>query len=73
MSQRYSRLPSEIMRIADDYTAFCFDEACCYIAGKIENGDKPIWRNNEDEETAQMKQEYHSFTDFYSDIIKTKK
>ena len=27
----YHKLPSEIMRINDEYTAFCFDEACLQI------------------------------------------
>lgn len=67
MSQRYKRLPSEIMHIADEYTAFCFDEACAYILMKLEKGDTPYWQNSDDE-MKQMKQEYHSFTDFYRDV-----
>ena len=55
MSHRYNKLPSEILHIDnDDYTAFCFDEACDYIMNRIEDGDKPIWT-----------QHYGSFTELY--------
>jgi len=32
------------MAIDDEYTAFCFDEACLYIEGKIKDGEKPIFK-----------------------------
>lgn len=43
-SKRYNRLPSEILRIDDEYTAFCFDEACDYIITQLEQEKKPVWR-----------------------------
>ena len=42
-SQKFNRLPSEIARINDEYTAFCFDEACMYIISQLESEKKPIW------------------------------
>lgn len=36
--------PSEIMGITDNYTAFCFDEACAFIVRQIKDGKEPIMR-----------------------------
>lgn len=54
MSKAYNKTPSEIMRIDDEYTAFCFDEACEEIMYRISKGEKPIFRSK-----------YKSFADFY--------
>lgn len=42
-AQKFNRLPSEIARIEDEYTAFCFDEACMYIITQLENEKIPRW------------------------------
>lgn len=36
-----NREPSEILQVDDEYTAFCFDEACNYIVSKIKAGKEP--------------------------------
>lgn len=36
MSKRYSARPSELLRVGDDYAAYCLDEACMYILCRIE-------------------------------------
>lgn len=41
LAENQNRQPSEIMQIHDEYTAFCFDEACSYIVGKIKKGEQP--------------------------------
>ncbi|WP_057560607.1 hypothetical protein [Paraclostridium sordellii] len=46
-SIKYNKLPSEILKIEDEYTAFCFDEACMYISNEIDNGKKPRWEEDE--------------------------
>ena len=33
------------MKIKDNYTGFCFDEACYYIRTKIINGEDPVYEN----------------------------
>lgn len=38
MSVEFNVRPSEIMGAQDSYTAYCFDEACMYIRGKIAEG-----------------------------------
>lgn len=38
MSVEFNARPSEIMGVQDSYTAYCFDEACMYIRGKIAEG-----------------------------------
>lgn len=44
-SIKYNKLPSEILRIDNEYVAFCFDEACMYIQNEIEQGNKPKWED----------------------------
>ena len=41
MARMYQERPSNILRIDDEYTSFCFDEACAYIMSKIDDGEKP--------------------------------
>ncbi len=38
MSVEFNTRPSEIIGAEDSYTAYCFDEACMYIRGKISEG-----------------------------------
>lgn len=44
-SIKYNKLPSEILRIDDEYVSFCFDEACMYIQNEIEQGNKLKWED----------------------------
>ena len=39
MARMYQERPSNIIGIDDEYTSFCFDEACAYIMSKIDDGD----------------------------------
>ena len=51
VAQRYNKLPSEILHIDDEYTAFCLDEACAYINMQLEKGEnKPQWIDKKNEE-----------------------
>lgn len=34
--------PSEFIGIEDEYTAFCFDEACAFIIAQLKDGKEPI-------------------------------
>ncbi|WP_413927318.1 hypothetical protein [Clostridioides sp. ES-S-0005-03] len=36
----YNKMPSEILRIKDEYTSFCFDEACIFLVDAIKNDKK---------------------------------
>lgn len=38
MSVEFGVRPSEIIGADDSFTAFCFDETCLYIRGKIADG-----------------------------------
>ena len=42
-SRRFKKLPSEILRIKDEYTSYCFDEACEYILSQLDEEKKPIF------------------------------
>lgn len=50
MSQLYKQRPSEFIPGLDEYTAFCFDEACSYILGNIKQGKEPKWLDKKKEE-----------------------
>ena len=43
MSDFYKCKPSEILHLNDEYTAFCFDEACLYISLQMQRGQKPAF------------------------------
>ncbi len=45
-SIKYNKLPSEILRIEDEYTSFCFDEACMYISSQLQNEKEPKWNDD---------------------------
>lgn len=38
MSAEFGVRPSDIVGAEDSFTAYCFDEACLYIRGKIAEG-----------------------------------
>ena len=59
LAKKYSKLPSELIHVCDEYTAFCFDEACAIIANRIESGEEP-----------QFVVKYRSFTELYDDVLK---
>lgn len=61
MSKLYNCLPSDIMGIDDNYTAFCFNEACAEIMLRLQNEEKPIYREQREEE----QEGYSNFTEFY--------
>lgn len=55
-----SILPSQSMGIEDEYTAFCFNEACAFIVSKLKEGLKPIVRFDDNN-----KKIYSKPSDFY--------
>ena len=50
MSQLYNKRPSEFIGGLDEYTAFCFDEACSYIISMMRHDNEPKWKDNIKEE-----------------------
>lgn len=54
-SQKFNKLPSEIIRLEDEYTAFCFDEACMYIISQLENDKNPTWTEDIEKEDGTRK------------------
>lgn len=48
MVQMYQKLPSEIMKISDEYVAYCFDEAIAEFIIRIEKGEKPKFKIEKD-------------------------
>lgn len=51
-----------MMAVKDEYTAYCFDEACFYILSMIKEGKKPHFENDKGKAT---KGHYSSFSDLY--------
>ena len=54
------------MGIDDEYTAFCFDEACAFIVSKLQNKEEPIVRF----EPGSDKRTYSRPSDFYKKFSK---
>lgn len=54
MAKAYNKLPSEIMHLPDEYTSYCFDEACDEIMYRISKDEKPVFR-----------QKCKTFSEFY--------
>lgn len=57
MSKTYNKLPSELLNIEDEYTSYCFNEACMLIRMKLENGEE-----------MQLEKKYKSFSDIYEGL-----
>ena len=55
------------MGITDEYTAFCFNEACAYIMAEINNGKKPKFKQIEAERKNKGKR-FKSFKEYYQSI-----
>lgn len=55
LSNVYKVRPSTLLDITDPYTAYCFDEACAYMVGEMEQGNEPQFRKS-----------YKSFKDMYA-------
>lgn len=66
MSRLYNCRPSDILKISDSYTAFCFDEACAYIRAKLDSGEEPKY--NIENKKVTVKTEYSNFKDFYKSL-----
>lgn len=65
MSNKFGKLPSEVLRIEDEYTAFCFDEVCSFILAKLESGEKPDYDFAKKEKKKNT--HYGSFSEMYDD------
>ena len=56
LSNIYKCRPSSLLDDdIDEYTSYCFDEACAFIIAKMENDEEP-----------QFTKKYKSFKDIYS-------
>ncbi len=55
MSRRYKKTPSELLAVKDEYTAYCLDEACAFIMGKLDAGEEILFKKH-----------YSSFHDIYA-------
>lgn len=55
LAKRFNRLPSELLNLEDEYTAFCFDEACGLILDKLESGEE-----------IRFQQKFSSFSELYA-------
>lgn len=53
VSQANGKAVSSIMRIENDYTAFCIDEAASFVIMKLKQGKTPLKRAD-NKETAMM-------------------
>lgn len=44
MSKIYNCRPSQIVSLEDEYTSYCFDEACAFIISKMNDGEVPRFK-----------------------------
>lgn len=66
MSKLYHKRPSEIIFLKDEYTSYCFDEACAYITSRIRDKEKPIFEKNEGKNIE--KPHYSSPSEMYANM-----
>ena len=65
MAETYRVRPSVLLNIPDEYTSYCFDEACAYILGRLRNKEKPIFA-----QAQAMGKNYSRPSELYAQIIK---
>jgi hypothetical protein len=41
IAKTFNKLPSEVLSIKDEFTAYCFDEAMTFIEAKMRDGEEP--------------------------------
>ena len=63
----YNVRPSTLLYIEDEYTAFCFDEACGYIYAKLQNKEEPKFESDEESES---RNHYSSFSELAKHLPK---
>ena len=54
------------MSIDDEYTAYCFNEACMNVLTRLKNNETPHYATLE--QGKEKQQSYHNFSDFYKNI-----
>ncbi len=70
MSKQFQKRPSEILNICDEYTAYCFDEACMLIIAKLEDKQTPNWKNDGGENKNGAVKHYSGVQDFFNAMSK---
>lgn len=59
LAKIYNVRPSTLLFIEDEYTAFCFDEACGIIFSRMQNKEEPVFEVQEED-----RKHYSSFSDY---------
>jgi hypothetical protein len=65
MARQFRCLPSVVLGIEDEYTAYCFNEACYFILAKLEADEKPHYIERKTNGEVLEPKSYKSFKDFY--------
>lgn len=65
IAKEFGCLPSEVMSIKDEYTAYCFNEACLNVLLRVKNEEKPHYITLKQGEEQKS---FSNFTDFYKNI-----
>ena len=68
MAKRYRQRPSNIIGVVDEYTAYCFDEACIFLYDAIEDKKELKFGNGDKSEKLQEPKHYTSLSEFYNAI-----
>lgn len=64
--EKFGGRPSEVIGVVDDeYTAYCFDEACLYILNMLNDNKKPMFDDDKEQQKSDIKNNYTCFSDLY--------
>lgn len=61
MSQRYNERPSVILGVDEEYAAYCLDEACALIMGRLDNKEEPNFAKKDEDA-----HKYNSLSELYA-------
>ena len=65
-AKMYNIRPSEVLYIKDEYTAYCFNEACTNFMLHIKNKEKPDYTRVKKKKV--QNKHYSNFTSMYNDL-----
>lgn len=67
MAKQFNCLPSVILNIDDEYTAYCFNEACANLMMRLKADEKPVYREQK-KENENKRNSYSNFSNFYENM-----
>ena len=63
ISKKFSCLPSVVINIESEDTAYCFNEACMFLLQALEDGKKLKFADN-----VEQKKHFRSLSEYYNEM-----